>query len=733
MSKENKTQNKSKPAKTKASQSRPRTDKNDLRKKAENKLKKKETLLDRMSDFDIRKLAHELQVHQIELEMQNEELRATQEQLEESRTKYADLYDFAPVGYFTLDKNGIVLDANLTGAFQLSIDRSHIIKKPFAQFVHKEDQDVFYLHRKSVYKIKSRLTCEIRLKRKDKSVFYAQLVSNNIKDSEDNYKQMTIAVMNISERTLADEKVRQSEENYRMLLGAICDGIAVLDRQWKYVRVNEAFTAIVGKEMDELLGIRIMDVFPGVEDSIFFKTFRKVMRSGKPEVVNDSYTFEDGREGFFEAHVYPVPEGIFIIVSDITDRKKMEEELKIKQLLNELLIDSIPHSAMLISKDRKIIAANKMAREVGAIVGGYCWQEFGKCQFISDDDKIYIDQHGKPPEAGARCSFCNADEALDSRESICIEVTAWDRIWDTYWKPLDKDTYLHYAIDITERKQAEEEISKHRERLKKQVDERTKELGVAYKQLQKEVTEKLNYQAEAMRSAQLAAIGELAAGVAHEINNPINGIINGAQIILSKMDPDSKEHQMARMVMKEGDRIADIVSSLLSFARENKEIKRQVHLLEIMTDTLALSESQIRKERIKLKNVPSTLPDIYAQPQQIKQVFLNLINNARYALNKKYPSVHEDKVLSISGESITVDDEPLVRVTFYDTGVGIPYEDLVKIVNPFFTTKPPNKGTGLGLSISHGIISDHGGTLKFDSILDEFTKVTIDLPVNDTA
>jgi signal transduction histidine kinase len=102
-------------------------------------------------------------------------------------------------------------------------------------------------------------------------------------------------------------------------------------------------------------------------------------------------------------------------------------------------------------------------------------------------------------------------------------------------------------------------------------------------------------------------------------------------------------------------------------------------------------------------------------------------------LNKKYPSVHEDKVLSISGERITVDDEPLVRVTFYDTGVGIPYEDLVKIVNPFFTTKPPNKGTGLGLSISHGIISDHGGTLKFDSILDEFTKVTIDLPVNDTA
>ena len=126
--------------------------------------------------------------------------------------------------------------------------------------------------------------------------------------------------------------------------------------------------------------------------------------------------------------------------------------------------------------------------------------------------------------------------------------------------------------------------------------------------------------------------------------------------------------------------------------------------------------------------VPSDLPEIVANPQQIQQVFMNLISNARYALNQKYPGVHEDKILEIRGERTVADGGTRVRLTFRDTGTGIPAGLIEKVVDPFFSTKPSGQGTGLGLSICNGIIRDHGGTLRIKSVEGEFTSVTVDLP-----
>jgi PAS domain-containing protein len=123
-----------------------------LRARAEAALEKKIMKLHKESAGDFKKVLHELGVHQIELEMQNEELRKTQQELETSRNKYSDLYDFAPVGYFTLDKNGLVDRANLTCCQMLGVERANFIKKPFHTFVSKESQDTFYLHRRGLRK-----------------------------------------------------------------------------------------------------------------------------------------------------------------------------------------------------------------------------------------------------------------------------------------------------------------------------------------------------------------------------------------------------------------------------------------------------------------------------------------------------------------------------------------------------------------------------------------------------
>ena len=236
--------------------------------------------------------------------------------------------------------------------------------------------------------------------------------------------------------------------------------------------------------------------------------------------------------------------------------------------------------------------------------------------------------------------------------------------------------------------------------------------------------------AEAMQAAHLASVGELAAGVAHEINNPINGIINYAQVLLNECSPGSLETDIGGRIVKEGERIADIVKSLLSFTREGRDDKWPTRIDEVLKESLLLTQAQIRKESIRLSiDLPDDLPEVNANFQQIQQVILNIISNARYALNEKYPARHENKAIEIVGEKVLVDCREHVCITFVDHGVGIPAERLAMLTKPFFTTKPLGRGTGLGLSISQRILQDHDGRLTFDSVEGEYTRVTVELPV----
>jgi signal transduction histidine kinase len=127
--------------------------------------------------------------------------------------------------------------------------------------------------------------------------------------------------------------------------------------------------------------------------------------------------------------------------------------------------------------------------------------------------------------------------------------------------------------------------------------------------------------------------------------------------------------------------------------------------------------------------MPSQTGLVYARPEQIRQVFLNIISNARYSLNQAYPVSHENKTLDVYCEEQNAGGHFLVRIVFHDRGTGIPKTMLKKVMNPFFTTKPGPDGTGLGLSISHSIITEHGGELHIESEEGEFTKVTVEMPV----
>lgn len=234
---------------------------------------------------------------------------------------------------------------------------------------------------------------------------------------------------------------------------------------------------------------------------------------------------------------------------------------------------------------------------------------------------------------------------------------------------------------------------------------------------------------DSIRTAQLAAIGELAAGVAHEVNNPINGIINFAQILLDDNPQDSEQAEILRRIVNEGERIATIIYNLLSFAREDGSDFVSVDLNEILKESLSLVQHQLKKDGIKIVTEcfqPSCL--VSGNFLQLQQVILNLINNSRYALNERYVNGAEDKCIYITCQPVVVDEEKYIRLVVKDLGTGIPQGILDKLFEPFFTSKPAGKGSGLGLSISYGIVKNHNGVLKVDSVLNQYTEMTIEIP-----
>jgi PAS domain S-box-containing protein len=238
----------------KASNSKLKTKNSEIRKRAEKKLRGQRVKQQAGSFKDAESVIHELQVHQIELEMQNEELRNAQIQLEESRKKYSDLYDFAPVGYFTFDKNGLIIEVNLTGAGQLGAERNLLIRKPFSRFIHKDDQDVFFLHRSKVFETKTLQSCEIRLKKNKGAEFYSQLESIVIEDSDSKTASCRTTVSDISYRKLAEESLRISSERYRSFIEVTGELGWTTNAEGEVVEDQPSWTNYTGQTYEEIKG-----------------------------------------------------------------------------------------------------------------------------------------------------------------------------------------------------------------------------------------------------------------------------------------------------------------------------------------------------------------------------------------------------------------------------------------------------------------------------------------------
>ncbi|MBL7204902.1 MAG: PAS domain S-box protein [Desulfobacteraceae bacterium] len=788
-----------------------------------------------------------------ELEKESAERKKAEAALRESEEKYRTVVENSLAGIYVIqDRQFKYVNPRLVE--MLGYDRPEdLLGMPFEEVIHPEDR-VSIKSRDAMpdrgLKLGGRYT--FRAIKKDGSVIWVDM-----RDGHTAYMDKPANVGNvidITERRLAEESLRESEEKYRNILEQIEDGYYEVDIAGNLTFFNDSFSKIWGYPRDELMGMNNREYTDEENARKTYQTFNKVYTTGEPAKAFDwAIIRKNGTRRNIELSVSLIKNSAGVrtgfrgIVRDITERKHAEEELgkhryhleelvdertselkKVNKRLqreiderkraeesllgeenfSEALINSLPGVFYLFDQEGKFLKWNNNFEEVS----GYSADEFSRMNpldlFEGEDKKIVAERIEEVFDKGE--SDAEANIATKTGKKLPYYFTGLRT-------HIDDSTYLvGVGIDIAKRKRAEEALRESEEKLAGIlrsitdsmviVDENqdivwtndvakglfgpdlagkrcytafhgrsvacepcivekcfkedrsyecetqlagidgsridswcTASVATRYEdgrpktvlEVCRDITEKKALEAEAMRAGQLASLGELAAGVAHEINNPINGIINYAQVLIDQSEENREEVEIPQRIIKEGERVANIVKNLLSFARDRREGHSPARIQDIIADSLGLVERQVLKDGIKLSvNVSADLPKIKVRSQQIQQVFLNILSNARYALNRKFPESHKDKLLEITGEMIGIEGHKVVRMKFYDRGTGIPQDILDKICDPFFSTKPRGEGTGLGLSISYGIIREHGGRLWFDSIEGESTKVMVDLPVD---
>jgi len=419
------------------------------------------------------------------------------------------------------------------------------------------------------------------------------------------------------------------------------------------------------------LGKSVLELVAPCDRERIAKNMRRALKQGALRGVEYTLLRTDSSEfpGELSTSVLKDASGNLVghvtIARDITKRKQAEAALKLQQAYFQQLFDNSPDAIVMLDNIDRVVQINNGFETLF----GYQAEEI-KDRFINE---LVIP--GDCVEEAATLSRTALDGKAARKETVrkhkdgsLIDVSALG-----YPIHFDNKTVGVYVIysDITERKQAEE---------------REKEL-----------------QRELYLSSRLASIGELAAGVAHQLNNPLTGVLGFSQRLLRKSS-DQETNQDLRKIYGEAERAAKIVQNLLTFARRRQPKKEYSDLNNIVQSALELRAYELKASNIEvITNLAPGLPKIILDFHQIQEVFLNLILNAEQAMTE-----------ANSGGKLTIETEEnksYVRTTFTDDGPGIPAEHLDSIFDPFFTTKGEKGGTGLGLSVCHGIIIEHGGRI----------------------
>jgi len=336
-----------------------------IRKLAEDALQGETDEPKELSIRDALSLIHELQVHQIELEMQNKELRRAQKELEDARNRYSNLYDFAPVGYFIFDKNGLILGVNLTGSKKLGSERNSLINKPFSLFISPDSKDLFYLHLRQVFSTDARQTCELKLVDTKGVQLDVQLESLSVQ--EGNFHHCRTSMSDITQRKKA-EKISQEARSYaESIIDTVREPFVVLDKDLKVLSASRSFYTNFEVTPNETVGNLIYDIgnrqwdIPSLrtllEDILPEKTqFNNYEVSHNFQTIGQKTMLLNARQIYQEVIGTPI---ILLAIEDITQRKRAEKISQEARSYAESIIDTVREPFVVLDKDLKVLSASR--------------------------------------------------------------------------------------------------------------------------------------------------------------------------------------------------------------------------------------------------------------------------------------------------------------------------------------------------------------------------------------
>ncbi len=516
---------------------------------------------------------------------------------------------------------------------------------------------------------------------------------NAVNITWDGKPALLVLMEDVTEQKRLEDMLIESERRYRTVLEEVDEGYYETDLRGNLVFFNDALARRLGYSPEELMGLNYRNYTPEEGREEVFRSFNQVYRTGQPlRSLHAVQIAKDGRRVDVEYSVLPRRNekgeiiGFRGVARDVTERRRMEEALRRSEERFRTVLDEMEDSYF----ELDIAGDFTFVNDAMCRVTGYSSEELlgnNYRMLVAQEDwkkvfKVFNEVYrtGRP-QKGVIFGMVRKDGSTGFGELVALPLRN------------EKGEVVGFrgvGRDITERMQAEEE--------RRELERR------------------------AHLAARLASVGEMASGIAHEINNPLTGVMGYAQLLLARKDVPEDMRAALEVINESAQRVASILRRLLTFARQYRPERRLVNINEVIEAVLRLRAYHLETSNITVTTrLAPNLPATVADPGQLQQVFLNIIINAETAVKR----VPRKGRLVVKTEAL----DSVIRISFKDNGPGIAPEHLERIFEPFFTTAEVGAGTGLGLSICHGIITEHKGRIWAESQPGKGATFFIELPV----
>ncbi len=622
------------------------------------------------------------------------DLQTTKEALIQSEERYQTILQEIQDSYFEANLAGNFTFFNETTHRDLGYSREELMGMNYRAYAAPEDAETMYKAFNQVYRTgKTIRTTAFKVVTKDGVIKFAESWVSPLRNERGEIVGFRGLSRDITEHKRVEEALRQSEERYRTILDEMQDDYFEVDLAGNFTFVNEANARQLGYPKEELIGMDYRGYIHPDDVENVYKTFNQVYREGQPiRACVFKIVRKDGSTGLGELSVFPLRNdkgeiiGFRGIGRDIAERMQMIEALRQSEERYRTVLEDMEESYYEIDLAGNFTFFNDaLCRRLG-----YSREELMGMNYRvftpPENVKKVLETYNRVYRTGEPVKSFPVERIRKDGTRIFAEFSAF---------PLQNEKgeiigFRGIVRDVTERKQAELE--------RKQMEQR------------------------AQFASRLASVGELASGVAHEINNPLTGVIGYAHLLLDRKDISQDIRHDLEIINEGAQRVAAIIRKLLTFARQQKPEQRFANINEIISTTLDLRTYELASNNIRVAFQPARdLPMTIVDSGQLQQVFLNLIINAETEMK-----------LAKGGGKLSIKTEQVdntIRISFKDNGPGIAKENLEKIFDPFFTTREVGQGTGLGLNVCHGIITEHKGKIWVESKLGRGANFIVELPI----